>query len=242
MMFLIVLCSFWLHFSKPFMLLVRKNPRKNWENDCLHLTLISNKMTNILEVSQFCYSGREKKKQENLNLFLQVEHLKVLFFIQTKLLLPNFEARTISDKKITLPLDSHLSLILFHPNFSWPFFHFFCCAFTVRRPSRKVHANHEDGWSPNENLYSPLAPSIMKPLKAAQVYRCYSWTLKLVEHAQLRGNCALKYKDKPGVNFPPPSPLPWFRLAFSPAILGLYLILKILYFLQKVINTEWEIS
>ena len=185
---------------------------------------------------------QRKEKARKSKSFFQVEHLKVLFFIQTKLLLPNFEARTISDKKITLPLDSHLSLILFHPNFSWPFFHFFCCAFTVRRPSRKVHANHEDGWSPNENLYSPLAPSIMKPLKAAQVYRCYSWTLKLVEHAQVRGNCALKYKDKPGVNFPPPSPLPWFRLAFSPAILGLYLILKILYFLQKVINPEWEIS
>ena len=63
-MFLIVLCSFWLYFSKPFLLLVRKNPRKNWKNDCLHLTIISNKMTNILEVSQFCY-------------FFQVEHLWV---------------------------------------------------------------------------------------------------------------------------------------------------------------------
>ena len=243
MMFLIVLCSFWLHFSKLCMLLVRKNPRKNWKSDCLHLTLISNKVTNILEVSQFCYSGREKKKQENLNLFFfQVEHLRVLLFIQTKLLLPNFEAGTISDKKNhTTPRLSPITYSL-SPNFSWPFFHFFWCAFTVRRPSRKVHAIHEDGWSPHENLYSFLAPSIMKPLKAAQVYRCYSWTLKLVEYAQLRGNCALKYKDKPGVNFPPPSPLPWFRLAFSPPILGLCLILKMLYFLQKVINPEWEIS
>ena len=36
---------------------------------CMHLTVISNKMTNILEVSQFCYSGREKKKQESLIFF-----------------------------------------------------------------------------------------------------------------------------------------------------------------------------
>ena len=206
MMFLIVLCSFWLHFSKPFMLLVRKNPRKNWKNDCLHLTIISNKMTNILEVSQFCYSGREKKKQENLNLFFQVEHWRVLFFIQTKLLLPTFEC--VQNKKITLPLSSHLSLILFHLIFLYPFFHFFWRALTVRRPSRNVHANHENGCSPHENLYSPPAPSILKPVKAAQVYRCYSWSLKLVENAQLRSHCALKYKDKPSVNFPPPNPPP----------------------------------
>ena len=67
-----------------------------------------------------------KEKEENLNLFFKVEHLRVLFFIQTKLLLPNFEcvqkARTISDKKITLPLDSHVSLILFHLIFLDPFF------------------------------------------------------------------------------------------------------------------------
>ena len=185
---------------------------------------------------------QRKEKARKSKSFFEVEHLKVLFFIQTKLLLPNFEARTISDKKNhTTPRLSPITYSL-SPNFSWPFFHFFWCAFTVRRPSRKVHAIHEDGWSPHENLYSFLAPSIMKPLKAAQVYRCYSWTLKLVEYAQLRGNCALKYKDKPGVNFPPPSPLPWFRLAFSPPILGLCLILKMLYFLQKVINPEWEIS
>ena len=138
MMSLIVLCSFWLHFSKPFMLLVRKNPRKNWENDCLHLTLISNKMTNILEVSQFCYSGRGKKKQECL--FFQVEHLRVWFFIQTKLLLPNFKcvqkARTIPDKKNHMaprlsPITSSLS-----PNFSLPFFPLFwmriCCPASIK--------------------------------------------------------------------------------------------------------------
>ena len=89
----------------------------------------------------------------------------------------------------------------------------------------------------------------MKPLKAAQVYRCYSWSLKLVEHAQLRCNFALKYKDQPSVNFPPPHPPPpphspsqWFPLAFFPPILGLRLILKILYFLQKAINSAWDIS
>ena len=156
MMSLIVLCSFWLHFSKPFMLLVRKNPRKNWKNDCLHLTIISNKMTNILEVSQFCYSGRGKKKQECL--FFQVEHLRVWFFIQTKLLLPNFKcvqkARTIPDKKNHMaprlsPITSSLS-----PNFSLPFFHFFGCAFALRRP---LSLRKWRGWlvSPWKSLYSP---------------------------------------------------------------------------------------
>ena len=98
------------------------------------------------------------------------------------------------DKKITLPLDSHLSLTPFHLIFLDPFF-------TLFDADRKVHANHEDGWSPHENPYIPLAPSIMKPLKAAQVYRCCSWSLKLVENAQLRCHCALKYKDKPSVNW-----------------------------------------
>ena len=139
MMSLIVLCSFWLHFSKPFMLLVRKNPRKNWKNDCQHLTIISNKMTNILEVSQFCYSGRGKKKQECL--FFQVEHLRVWFFIQTKLLLPNFKcvqkARTIPDKTNHMtPRLSHITSSL-SPNFSLPFFPLFwmriCCPNTTRR-------------------------------------------------------------------------------------------------------------
>ena len=57
---------------------------------------------------------------------------------------------TISDKKITLPLDSHLSLIPFHLIFLDPFF-------TLFDAHRKVHANHEDGWSPQENLYRPCA-------------------------------------------------------------------------------------
>ena len=42
---------------------------------------------------------QRKEKARKSKSFFQVEHLKVLFFIQTKLLLPNFEARTISDKK-----------------------------------------------------------------------------------------------------------------------------------------------
>ena len=125
-MFLIVLCSFWLHFSKPFMLLVRKNPRKNWKNDCLHLTLISNKMTNILEVSQFCYSDREKKKQENLNLFFPGWALKSFALYTNQIIASQLRGKNdFGQKKITLPLDSHLSLILFHLIFLDPFFTFF---------------------------------------------------------------------------------------------------------------------
>ena len=125
-MFLIVLCSFWLHFSKLFMLLVRKNPRKNWKNDCLHLTLISNKITNILEVSQFCYPGREKKKQENLNLFFPGWALKSFALYTNQIIASQLRGKNdFGQKKITLPLDSHLSLILFHLIFLDPFFTFF---------------------------------------------------------------------------------------------------------------------
>ena len=205
MMSLIVLCSFWLHFSKPFMLLVRRNPTKNWKNDCLHLTIISNKMRNILEVSQFCYSGRGKKKQECL--FFQVEHLRVWFFIQTKLLLPNFKcvqkARTIPDKKNhTAPRLSPITSSL-SPNFSLPFFSLFWMRIYCPASIKFTQTTRMAGL-PMKIFIFPLPPSIMKLLKAAQVYRCYSWSLKLVEHAHLRCNCALKYKDKPNVNFPPP--------------------------------------
>ena len=161
MMFLIVLCSFWLHFSKPFMLLARKNPRKNWENDCLHAFDSYFKQNDkYLGGEPILLLRQRKEKARKSKSFFEVEHLKVLFFIQTKLLLPNFEARTISDKKIhTTPRPSPITYSL-SPNFSWPFFHFFWCAFTVRRPSRKVHANHEDGWSPMKIFVVPLPPQL----------------------------------------------------------------------------------
>ena len=125
-------------FFKTLYAVGEEEPKEELKNDCLHLTIISNKMTNILEVSQFCYSGRGKKKQECL--FFQVEHLRVWFFIQTKLLLPNFKrvqkARTIPDKKSHMaprlsPITSSLS-----PNFSLPFFPLFwmriCCPASIK--------------------------------------------------------------------------------------------------------------
>ena len=166
-MFLIVLCSFWLHFSKLFLLLVRKNPRKNWKNDCLHLTIISNKMTNILEVSQFCYSGREKKNQEYLNLFFS----RLSTYEFCSLYNPNYCFPTTSvlerqgrfwTKKSHCPLDFHQSLLLLHllPLCSLPLFSLFSmgiyCPATISESLSKPR-----GWlvSPWKSLYSsPLAP------------------------------------------------------------------------------------
>ena len=72
---------------------------------------------------------RQRKEKAIMSFFFQVEHLRVWFFIQTKLLLPNFEfvqkARTIPDKKNhTAPRLSPITSSL-SPNLSLPFFSLF---------------------------------------------------------------------------------------------------------------------
>ena len=93
----------------------------------------------------------EERKSNNV-FFFQVEHLRVWFFIQTKLLLSNFEcvqkARTIPGKKNrTAPRLSPITSLPF-------FFHFFGCSFTVLRP---LSLRKPRGWlvSPWKSLYSP---------------------------------------------------------------------------------------